>query len=256
MNMDLNDVLRYNKSYNDSRTQVKNILLSILEAGEITQSDNDALEKVMDSYNENYNIIKSLGQQSKDEQQQNRLDELDRNKMPNTPQAIVDVLTQGGRDCSVGIDSEGRLIIDDKAVPKLKLVELDVEKLYADYAEIGELVAQKATIEDLKATNAEIQNLKADIGDFQDLTAVKADIQQLKTDTANINTALIGKAEITDLNAATANITALQTRVGQIDTLVGGNLTMDNIASLVLIKLSITPILSSTLAPPRIKVFL
>ena len=240
MNMDLNDVLRYNKLYNDSRTQVKNILLSILEAGEITQSDNDELEKVMDSYNENYNIIKSLGQQSKDEQQQNRLDELDRNKMPNTPQAIVDVLTQGGRDCSVGIDSEGRLIIDDKAVPKLKLVELDVEKLYADYAEIGELVAQKATIKDLEATNAKIENLKADIGDFQDLTAVKADIQQLKTDTANINTALIGKAEITDLNAATANITALQTRVGQIDTLVGGNLTMDNIASLVLTSSKVT----------------
>ena len=260
MNMDLNDVLRYNKSYNDSRTQVKNILLSILEAGEITQSDNDALEKVMDSYNENYNIIKSLGQQSKDEQQQNRLDELDRNKMPNTPQAIVDVLTQGGRDCSVGIDSEGRLIIDDKAVPKLKLVELDVEKLYADYAEIGELVAQKATIEDLKATNAEVTTLKASVADIGDLTALKADIKelkadmaefgdisavtadikQLKTDTAEINTALIGKAEITDLDAATANITALQTRVGQIDTLVGGNLTMDNIASLVLTSSKVT----------------
>ena len=52
--------------------------------------------------------------------------------------------------------------------------------------------------------------------------------------------ALIGKAEITDLNAATANITALQTRVGQIDTLVGGNLTMDNISSLVLTSSKVT----------------
>ena len=77
MNMDLNDVLKYNASYDTARIEIKNILLSILEAGEITQSDNDALEKVMDSYNENYNIIKSLGQQSKDEQQQNRLDELE-----------------------------------------------------------------------------------------------------------------------------------------------------------------------------------
>ena len=238
--MELREVLNYNKSYDDARIQVKNILLSILEAGEITQNDNNELEKLMDSYTENYTVIKSLGVQFTNEQQQNKLDELDRTKLPANPQAIVDVLTQGGRDCSVGIDSEGRLIIDDKAVPKLKLVELDVEKLYADYAEIGELVAQKATIEDLKATNAEIENLKADIGDFQDLTAVKADIKQLKADTANINTALIGKAEITDLNAATANITALQTRVGQIDTLVGGNLTMDNISSLVLTSSKVT----------------
>ena len=51
--MDLNDVLKYNASYDTARIEIKNILLSILEAGEITQSDNDALEKVMDSYNEN-----------------------------------------------------------------------------------------------------------------------------------------------------------------------------------------------------------
>ena len=238
--MELREVLNYNKSYDDARIQVKNILLSILEAGEITQNDNNELEKLMDSYTENYTVIKSLGVEFANEQQQNKLDELDRTKLPANPQAIVDVLTQGGRDCSVGIDSEGRLIIDDKAVPKLKLVELDVEKLYADYAEIGELVAQKATIKDLEATNATIENLKANKADIQELTVVKADIQQLKTDTANINTALIGKAEITDLNAATANITALQTRVGQIDTLVGGNLTMDNISSLVLTSSKVT----------------
>ena len=238
--MELREVLNYNKAYDDARIQVKNILLSILEAGEITQNDNNELEKLMDSYTENYTVIKSLGVQFTNEQQQNKLDELDRTKLPANPQAIVDVLTQGGRDCSVGIDSEGRLIIDDKAVPKLKLVELDVEKLYADYAEIGELVAQKATIKDLEATNATIENLKANKADIQELTVVKADIQQLKTDTANINTALIGKAEITDLNAANANITALQTRVGQIDTLVGGNLTMDNISSLVLTSSKVT----------------
>lgn len=238
--MDLNDVLRYNSSYESARIEVKNILLSILEAGEITQSDNDSLEKVMDSYNENYNVIKSLGVQIKDEQQQNRLDELDRTKLPSNPQAIIDVLTQGGRDSSVGIDSEGRLIIDDKAVPKLKLVELDVEKLYADYAEIGELVAQKATIKDLEATNAKIENLKADIGDFQDLTAVKADIKNLQAEDAKINNALINKAEVSELNAAVGNITALQTRVGKIDTLIGGNLTMDNIASLILTSEKVT----------------
>lgn len=232
--MDLRDVLNYNEQYESARVEVKSILLSILEAGEITQSDNDALDSLVDKYNENYNTIKALGSEFQEQQYRDRLDALDQDKLSADPNAILNVLTQGGRDCSIGIDSQGRLIIDDKAVPKLKLVELEVEKIVADLIEVGELVATKATIEDLKATNAEIENLKADIGDFQDLTAVKADIQLLKTNVANINTAVIGKADITDLNATNANITALQSNVANITTLIGGNLTMDNIQSLIL----------------------
>ena len=232
--MDLNDVLNYNEQYESARVEVKSILLSILEAGEITQSDNDALDSLVDKYNENYNTIKALGSEFQEQQYRDRLDAIEQDKLSADPNAILNVLTQGGRDCSVGIDSEGRLIIDDKAVPKLKLVELEVEKITAELIEVGELVATKATIEDLKATNAEIENLKADIGDFQDLTAVKADIQLLKTNVADINTAVVGKADITDLNVTNANVTALQSNVANITTLVGGNLTMDNIQSLVL----------------------
>ena len=232
--MDLKDVLNYNEQYESARIEVKSILLSILEAGEITQSDNDTLDSLVDKYNENYNTIKALGSEFQEQQYRDRLDALDQDKLSADPKEILNVLTQGGRDCSVGIDSEGRLIIDDKAVPKLKLVALEVEKITADLIEVGELVATKATIEDLKATNAEIENLKADIGDFQDLTAVKADIQLLKTNVADIDTAVIGKADITDLNATNANVTALQSNVANITTLIGGNLTMDNIQSLIL----------------------
>lgn len=232
--MDLRDVLNYNEQYDSARVEVKSILLSILEAGEITQSDNDALDALVDKYNENYNTIKALGSEFQEQQYRDRLDALDQDKLSADPNAILNVLTQGGRDCSVGIDSEGRLIIDDKAVPKLKLVELEVEKITAELIEVGEIIATKATIEDLKATNAEIENLKADIGDFQDLTAVKADIQLLKTNVADINTAVIGKANITDLNATNANVTALQSNVANITTLIGGNLTMSNIQSLIL----------------------
>lgn len=232
--MDLRDVLNYNEQYDSARVEVKSILLSILEAGEITQSDNDALDALVDKYNENYNTIKALGSEFQEQQYRDRLDALDQDKLSADPNEILNVLTQGGRDCSVGIDSEGRLIIDDKAVPKLKLVELEVEKITADLIEVGELVATKATIEDLKATNAEIENLKVIKANVEELTAAQADIQLLKTDVANINTAVIGKAEITDLNAANAKITALQSNVANITTLIGGNLTMDNIQSLVL----------------------
>lgn len=238
--MNLNDLMTTKYDYDYNHEQLHELLVNILAAGEITQDDNDEINQLLPQYTLDYNIITNYNIEEQKRTQEEEYQKLDDQKLNNSLPDLVDTLTGGGRSTIVQIGSDGKLYIDGNYVPKLKLVELDVQKLYADYAEINTLVANKADIKDLKATNAEIENLKADIGDFQDLTAVKADIKQLKTETAEINTALIGKAEITDLNAATANITALQTRVGQIDTLVGGNLTMDNISSLVLTSSKVT----------------
>lgn len=238
--MNLNDLMTTKYDYDYNHEQLHELLVNILAAGEITQDDNDEINKLLPQYTLDYNIITNYNIEEQKRTQEEEYQKLDDQKLNNSLPDLVDTLTGGGRSTIVQVGSDGKLYIDGNYVPKLKLVELDVQKLYANYAEINTLVANKATIQDLEATNAKIENLKADIGDFQDLTAVKADIQQLKADTAEINTALIGKAEITDLNAATANITALQTRVGQIDTLVGGNLTMDNIASLVLTSSKVT----------------
>lgn len=238
--MNLNDLMTTKYDYDYNHEQLHELLVNILAAGEITQDDNNEINKLLPQYTLDYNIITNYNIEEQKRTQEEEYQKLDDQKLNNSLPDLVDTLTGGGRSTIVQVGSDGKLYIDGNYVPKLKLVELDVQKLYANYAEINTLVANKADIKDLKATNAEIENLKADIGDFQDLTAVKADIKQLKTDTAEINTALIGKAEITDLNAATADITALQTRVGKIDTLVGGNLTMDNISSLVLTSSKVT----------------
>lgn len=238
--MNLNDLMTTKYDYDYNHEQLHELLVNILAAGEITQDDNDEINKLLPQYTLDYNIITNYNIEEQKRTQEEEYQKLDDQKLNNSLPDLVDTLTGGGRSTVVQVGSDGKLYIDGNYVPKLKLVELDVQKLYANYAEINTLVANKATIQDLEATNAKIENLKADIGDFHDLTAVKADIQQLKADTAEINTALIGKAEITDLNAATASITALQTRVGRIDTLVGGNLTMDNIASLVLTSSKVT----------------
>ena len=238
--MNLNDLMTTKYDYDYNHEQLHELLVNILAAGEITQDDNDEINQLLPQYTLDYNIITNYNIEEQKRTQEEEYQKLDDQKLNNSLPDLVDTLTGGGRSTIVQVGSDGKLYIDGNYVPKLKLVELDVQKLYANYAEINTLVANKATIQDLEATNAKIENLKADIGDFQDLTAVKADIKQLKTDTAEINTALIGKAEITDLNAATADITALQTRVGKIDTLVGGNLTMDNISSLVLTSSKVT----------------
>lgn len=218
--MNLNDLMTTKYDYDYNHEQLHELLVNILAAGEITQDDNDEINKLLPQYTLDYNIITNYNIEEQKRTQEEEYQKLDDQKLNNSLPDLVDTLTGGGRSTVVQVGSDGKLYIDGNYVPKLKLVELDVQKLYANYAEINTLVANKADIKDLKATNA--------------------DIKQLKTDTANINTALIGKAEITDLNAANANITALQSSVANINTLVGGNLTMDNISSLVLTSSKVT----------------
>ena len=108
------------------------------------------------------------------------------------------------------------LIIADKVT---------TEQLQAELAVINEALIGKATIEQLNAVDAKIENL---------------DVTKLEADVASINQALITKAEIADLEAVRASVNVLETDVGNIETLIGGNLTMDNIQSLVLTSSKVT----------------
>lgn len=108
------------------------------------------------------------------------------------------------------------LIIADKVT---------TEQLQAELAVINEALIGKATIEQLNAVDAKIANL---------------DVTKLEADVASINQALITKAEIVDLEAVRASVNVLETDVGNIETLIGGNLTMDNIQSLVLTSSKVT----------------
>ena len=103
--------------------------------------------------------------------------------------------------------------------------KVTTEQLQAELAVINEALIGKATIEQLNAVDAKIENL---------------DVTKLEADVASINQALITKAEIADLEAVRASVNVLETDVGNIETLVGGNLTMDNIQSLVLTSSKVT----------------
>lgn len=103
--------------------------------------------------------------------------------------------------------------------------KVSTEQLEAELAIIDEALIGKATIDQLHAIDAKIDNLGVD---------------NLKADVASINQALIGKAEIVDLEAVRASIDLLETDVANIETLVGGHLTMDNIQSLVLTSSKVT----------------
>lgn len=99
------------------------------------------------------------------------------------------------------------------------------KKLEAELAVINEALIGKATIADLEAVYAEIENL---------------DVDYINAKIAEIDHALILKADITELDALKANVSNLNADLAEITTLVGGNLTMDNIQSLVLTSSKVT----------------
>lgn len=103
--------------------------------------------------------------------------------------------------------------------------KITTEQLEAELAIIDELIAKKATIDELEAVKATIKDL---------------DVSELWAELAEIEKAVIGKAEIEDLEATHAKIDILEADLADIETLVGGQLTMDNIQSLILTSSKVT----------------
>ena len=205
-------ILAANEKYQSARDSVIERLTAILEKGEISAEDNAELSDAMHEYTDSVNDMKD--KLNEDKQGNNDTNEINQGStvtvLPEELQHLIDLMNNGGRNDLLFVDEEGRVLVEGEQVPKLKLVELEVEKLVADYAEIEDLVAKKATIEDLNVVKAQIGTLN---------------VEEVIADIIHGNTADIG-----DLTAD----------IGKIETLVGGNLTMDNIASLILTSKKVT----------------
>ena len=127
-------------------------------------------------------------------------------------------------------------------VNKLEEDMLQVDKLIADKANIKDLEAINATIKNLKAKDAEIEKLVADKATIKDLEAINANITNLKAKDAEIENLVANKANIKDLDVINADIKSLkadkaridvlETKYADINTLVSGHLTSENIQSL------------------------
>lgn len=133
---------------------------------------------------------------------------------------------------SAGTEEMGKVLDEyDTIIAKIGNFELIVadkvttEQLEAELAIINEALIGKATIGELEAVKATIKDLN---------------VSKLEADLAIIEKAVIEKADIKDLDALHADISILESDVARIDTLVGGQLTMDNIQSLILTSSKVT----------------
>ena len=175
-----------------AREALSAVLLSVLEKGEINDNDIAEIAAQQEIYTENITALKILGLETEGEK--NPAGKSTTNIITSNIDydELIKVLSE--KADWLYIDEDGQVMLNGEVVPKIKVIELEAEKVKADVGEFKDL-----TTENFTAVNAKIDNLK-----------------------------------VTDLTAVNADITNLKAQYAEIQTLVNGNLTSDNIQSIVI----------------------
>lgn len=186
----IGDIQQAGEDYDEAMDRIVSILTQALSTEEMTEEMSAELQDATNDMETAKQTITDLCGDPETKVLQTDPD----TKIPQNLQELLETLTKDGKAPWLYIDDDGQLLLDGERVPKLKVVELEAEKIKADVGEFKDLTTKNFT-----AVNAKIDNLK-----------------------------------VGDLDAINATITNLKATVAQIQTLIGGNLTMDNIHSLVL----------------------
>ena len=186
----IGDIQQAGESYDEAMDRIVSVLTQALETEEMTEEMSAELQAATNDMETAKQTIVDLCGDPDTKVLQTDPD----TKIPQDLQEMLETLTKDGKAPWLYVDDEGNLLLDGEQVPKLKVIELEAQKIKADYGEFKDL-----TTENFTAVNAKIDNLK-----------------------------------VGDLDAVNATITNLKATVAQIQTLIGGHLTMDNIQSLIL----------------------
>ena len=193
----------------EAREALSAVLLSVLEKGEINDDDIAEIAAQQEIYTENVTALKILGIETEDEKSTTNVitSDMDYNELMKVLSEKADWLY---------IDEDGQVMLNGEVVPKLKVMELEAEKIKADLVETKELVADKATIGDLTATNANITNLKALVAEIQTLVGGNLTMDNIQSlvltaDKVTIADALIKNAMIDSISANKINTGTINT---------------------------------------------
>ncbi len=192
----IGDIQQAGEEYNEAMDRIVAVLMQALSTEEMTETMSAELQDATNNLETAKQTITDLCGDPETKVLQTDPD----TKIPQDLQELLETLTKDGKAPWLYVDDEGNLLLDGEQVPKLKVIELEAQKIKADYGEFKDLTTKNFT-----AVNAKIDNLN-----------------------------------VGDLDAINATITNLKATVAEIQTLVGGHLTMDNIQSLNLTAAKVT----------------
>ena len=181
----IGDIQQASESYDEAMDRIVSILTQALSTEEMTEEMSAELQDATNDMETAKQTITDLCGDPDTKVLQTDPD----TKIPQNLQELLETLTKDGKAPWLYIDDEGNLLLDGESVPKLKVVELEAQKVKADLGEFKDLTTKNFT-----AVNAKIDNLN--VGD---LSAVNATIKNLQSDLAHIGVLIGNSATIKDI---------------------------------------------------------
>lgn len=181
----IGDIQQAGEDYNEAMDRIVGVLMQALSTEEMTEEMSAELQDATNNMETAKQTITDLCGDPETKALQTDPD----TKIPQDLQELLETLTKDGKAPWLYIDDEGNLLLDGESVPKLKVVELEAQKVKADLGEFKDLTTNNFT-----AVNAKIDNLN--VGD---LSAVNATIKNLQSDLAHIGVLIGNSATIKDI---------------------------------------------------------
>ena len=181
----IGDIQQAGEDYNEAMDRIVGVLMQALSTEEMTEEMSAELQDATNDMETAKQTITDLCGDPDTKVLQTDPD----TKIPQDLQEMLETLTKDGKAPWLYVDDEGNLLLDGEQVPKLKVIELEAQKVKADLGEFKDLTTNNFT-----AVNAKIDNL--DVGN---LDAVNATIKNLQADLAHIGVLIGNSATIKDI---------------------------------------------------------
>lgn len=181
----IGDIQQAGEDYNEAMDRIVGVLMQALSTEEMTEEMSAELQDATNNMETAKQTITDLCGDPETKALQTDPD----TKIPQDLQELLETLTKDGKAPWLYVDDEGNLLLDGEQVPKLKVIELEAQKIKADLGEFKDLTTNNFT-----AVNAKIDNL--DVGN---LDAVNATIKNLQADLAHIGVLIGNSATIKDI---------------------------------------------------------
>lgn len=170
----MSDIVESKQNYDKTAASLQNLIQKILEAGEITQDDDNELVDLLTEYDKLYNTITSSIQEQKNKTIRQEIDELKNNKIGATVDDLLNILTENGRKTFIYKDDDNNILIDMKAIPSLVMLVNKFKMIASDGEDESSIVLTPAFIELLsnsdillKAKNISLEGLITGNGYFK-----------------------------------------------------------------------------------------
>ena len=195
----MSDIVESKQNYDKTAASLQNLIQKILEAGEITQDDDNELVDLLTEYDKLYNTITSSIQEQKNKTIRQEIDELKNNKIGATVDDLLNILTENGRKTFIYKDDDNNILIDMKAIPSLVMLVNKFKMIASDGEDESSIVLTPNFIELLsnsdillKAKNINLEGLVTANGYFKiledgSIEAVNGKFTDLEVDGLNVS---------------------------------------------------------------------